>query len=179
MATTYHELSGKAVWAKLTKPDDKFTPAWSIGLVLDDEAYSSFKALKKQYGLRMNLKDTDNTPGFEDGEEYITLRRKVEKKTAKGDWVNEPPVVEDDQGNTIGDLVGNGSTVTVEFLIYSFTYQGKEGHAAEFTKVIVHDLVRYEKPTDTPVPANAATQRSIASSETPDGLPPVKTPRKF
>lgn len=167
MATTYHKLSGKAVWAKTNKPDTKFEPAWSIGLVLDDEGRAEFKALKKAHGLRMNLRDTDNTPGFEDGEEYVTFKRKVTKKW--GD--NEPPVVEDDQGNHIADSIGNGSTVTVEFLIYTYTFQGKEGSAAEFTKVIVHDLVRYEKPTESATPAEKA--------ETDSGLPPVKTPRKF
>lgn len=166
MATTYHKLSGKAVWAKTIKPDTKFEPAWSIGLVLDDEGRAEFKALKKAHGLRMNLRDTDNTPGFEDGEEYVTFKRKVNKPT----WVNEPPVVEDDQGNHIGDSVGNGSVVTVEFQIYTYTYQGKPGAAAEFNKVIVHDLVWYEKPTETPEPTKV---------ETSDGLPPVKTPRKF
>ena len=170
MATTYHKLSGKAVWAKVHRPDTKFTPAWSIGLVLDDENKKAFKAIKKEFNLRMGLKDTDNTPGFDDGEEYITFKRKVEKDTRKGKWVMDPPVVEDVQGNHIAEDLGNGSDVTVEFLIYGYEYQGVAGNAAEFLKVTVHNLVRYEKDKTQAAP----------ESEVADNMPPVaKKARPF
>ena len=160
MATTYHKLSGKAVWAKVHRPDTKFTPAWSIGIVLDDENKKAFKALKKEYGLRMNLKDTDNTPGFDDGMEYIVLRRKVDKPWGK----HESPVVEDPKGNHIAEDIGNGSDVTVEFNVYGYNYQGAPGNAAEFSKVTVHNLVVYEKPQ-----ATTASEPEVA-----DDMPPVQ-----
>ena len=168
MATTYHKLSGKAVWAKVHRPDTKFTPAWSIGIVLDDESKKAFKALKKEYGLRMSLKDTEETPGFDDGEEYIVLRRKVDKPWGK----HEAPAVEDPQGNHIAEDVGNGSDVTVEFNVYGYNYQGAPGNAAEFSKVIVHNLVRYEKEKT----------QAVSPKEEPvaDDMPPVaKKARPF
>lgn len=162
MATTYHKLSGKAIWAKVHKPDTKFEPQWSIGLVLNDDERVKFKSLKKEFGLRMSFKDVP-----ESDEEYVTFRRKVNKPT----WTNEPPVVEDEEGNHISDLIGNGSAVTVEFEIYTGKYKEQPYAAAQFNKVIVHDLVRYEKPaTQEPTPA---------STDSGDSLPPVKTPRKF
>jgi len=167
MATTYHKLSGKAVWAKVHRPDTKFEPQWSVGIVLDDEELAKFKALKKEYKLRATFKETDERSGLEEGLEYLTFRRRVKKPW--GD--NTPPAVEDEQGNHIAENVGNGSDITVEFQIYSYNYQGKPGHAAEFNKIIVHDLVRYEKP--------ATQELTPANTDSSDSLPPVKTPRKF
>lgn len=165
MPTTYHKLSGKAVWAKVHRPDNKYN-TWSIGLVFDDEGLAQWKKLRKEFKLGSRTNETEGTPGFEDGLEYITLRRKVAKPW--GD--HSPPEVVDEQGNHIAENLGNGSDVTVEFMVYEYKAYGG-GNAMEFTKVTVHNLVRFERPTET---------TGVSAPVDSGGLPPTaKQARPF
>lgn len=129
MASNYYYLSGKAKWAKLFKPDDKYKN-WQIQVYLD-------AASMKQYdesGMTMAKKQDD------DGV-FVTFRR-PEAKVIKDELVKfDPPTVLDTDGNKLEQLVGNGSDVTIKVIVYD-TMKGK-GHRLEAVKV--NKLVPYVK----------------------------------
>ena len=129
MASSYYYLTGKAKWAKLFKPDDKYKN-WQIQVYMDEPSMKTFE----ESGMTMTKK-TD-----EDGS-FVTFRR-PEAKVIKDELVKfEPPTVLDAEGNKLDQLVGNGSDVTVKVIVYD-TMKGK-GHRLEAVKV--NKLVPYVK----------------------------------
>lgn len=129
MASSYFYLSGKAKWAKLFKPDDKYKN-WQIQVYLDDESMKVYD----DSGMTMQKKRDD------DGV-FVTFRR-PEAKVIKDELVKfDPPAVVDGNGNKLDQLVGNGSDVTVKVIVYD-TMKGK-GHRLEAVKV--NKLVPYVK----------------------------------
>lgn len=143
MATNYYYLSGKAKWAKLFKPDDKYKN-WQINVYLDDASKKTFT----ESGMSMQPKRDD------DGE-FITFRR-PEAKLIKNDLIKfDPPTVLDADGKPLDKLVGNGSEVTIKVVVYD-TIKGK-GHRLEAVKV--NKLVEYVKQ-DTPTVSPGAMQGS-------------------
>lgn len=144
MASNYFFLSGKAKWAKLFKPDDKYKN-WQIQVYLDDESMKIYDAS----GMTMQKKtDADGV--------FVTFRR-PEAKVIKEELVKfEPPSVLDASGNKLDQLVGNGSDVTVKVIVYD-TMKGK-GHRLEAVKV--NKLVPYVKQETAPAQAAAASSGS-------------------
>lgn len=128
MATEIHYFTGKAKWAKVHEPDEKYNN-YQICLYMDEDS----RARYDKSGLR--LKDRED----EDGE-YIQFRRNHEGYY-KGEeaHVFGPPTVLNEDGETITDLVGNGSDVTVKVEIYD-TKMGR-GHRMEAVRV--NELVEY------------------------------------
>jgi hypothetical protein len=152
MASSYYYLSGKAKWAKLFKPDDKYKN-WQIQVYLDDQSMATYD----ESGMTMQKKqDEDGT--------FVTFRR-PEAKVIKDELVKfNPPDVLDASGNKLEQLVGNGSDVTIKVIVYD-TMKGK-GHRLEAVKV--NKLVEYVKQDIAPVAAVAA---AAAGSKT--ALKPV------
>lgn len=133
MATSYVYLSGKAKWARLFTPDDKYKN-YKIDVCLDEDSRKKFA----ESGMTM-------TPKPQEDGEYITFRR-PEAKLIKNELVKfEPPAVTDANGNKVEALVGNGSDVTIKVVVYD-TIKGK-GHRLEAVRV--DKLVEYVKQ-DTP-----------------------------
>jgi hypothetical protein len=129
MASNYYFLTGKAKWAKLFKPDEKYKN-WQIQVYLDDESMKTFA----ESGMTMQKKQDD------DGT-FVTFRR-PEAKVIRDELVKfDPPTVLDSDGNKLEQLVGNGSDVTVKVIVYD-TMKGK-GHRLEAVKV--NKLVPYVK----------------------------------
>lgn len=121
MATQYFYLSGKAKWAKLFKPDEKYNN-FQINLYLDKPSLELFDKLGLQLTKR---KDDEGT--------YVTFRRPP-NKLIKGELVNfGPPKVMDKDNNPSDKLVGNGSEVTIKIGVYD-TIKGK-GHRLEAVRV--------------------------------------------
>lgn len=147
MASSYYYLSGKAKWAKLFKPDDKYKN-WQIQVYMDDESMKIFDGS----GMSMNKKqDEDGT--------FVTFRR-PEAKVIKDELVKfDPPVVVDADGNKLDQLVGNGSDVTIKVIVYD-TMKGK-GHRLEAVKV--NKLVPYVKQETAPT----ASAEAMASTAKP------------
>jgi hypothetical protein len=129
LASSYYYLSGKAKWAKLFKPDDKYKN-WQIQVYMDDPSMKIFD----ESGMTMQKKqDEDGT--------FVTFRR-PEAKVIRDELVKfNPPEVLDAEGNKLEKLVGNGSEVTVKVIVYD-TMKGK-GHRLEAVKV--NKLVEYVK----------------------------------
>lgn len=134
MASKYYYLTGKAKWARLFTPDDKYKN-YKIDLALDDASKEAFA----ESGMQLNSK------AAEDGIFY-TFRR-PESKVIKGELVKfDPPSVTDKDGNKVESLVGNGSDVTIKVVVYD-TMKGK-GHRLEAVRV--NELVEYKKPEEVP-----------------------------
>lgn len=126
--TRTYTYTGKAKWAMLFKPDEKYG-TYKITLYPD-------KAGLKQYikvGHQGEVKED------EDGK-FVTFRRKPQVLTKKGTiWELGPPVVVGDDNEPIDQLVGNGSKVevTVE------TYNTAKGLGTRLAKVKVLELREY------------------------------------
>jgi len=139
MSTQYFYLSGKAKWAKLFKPDEKYGN-FQINVYLDEPSLSLFDKLGLQLQKR---KDEEGT--------YVTFRR-APKKLIKGELVDfGPPKVLDKDNNPSEKLVGNGSEVTIKVATFD-TVKGK-GHRLDAVRV--EKLVEY-MPTKTEEGAAAA-----------------------
>lgn len=139
MASSYYFLSGKAKWAKLFKPDDKYKN-WQIQVYLDDPSMKIYD----ESGMTMQKKTDD------DGQ-FVTFRR-PETKIIKEELVKfDPPTVMDTDGAKLDQLVGNGSDVTIKVVVYD-TMKGK-GHRLEAVKVT--KLIPYVKQETVEVSAGA------------------------
>lgn len=144
MASSYYYLSGKAKWAKLFKPDEKYKN-WQIQVYLDDASMKTYD----ESGMTMQKKRDDD--GI-----FVTFRR-PEAKVIKDELVKfDPPSVLDTDGNKLDQLVGNGSDVTVKVIVYD-TMKGK-GHRLEAVKV--NKLVPYVKQDSAPAETVAAAAAS-------------------
>lgn len=129
MATREVYLSGKAKWAKVYKPDEKYRN-WTINVYLNPDSVKAYQAS----GMSMAYKEDD------DGK-FITFRR-PEAKLIKNEMVKfAPPKVVNKDGEPISDNIGNGSDVTVKVLVYD-TVKGP-GHRLEAVRV--DKLVEYAK----------------------------------
>jgi len=135
MATKYHKIKGNIKWAKnIIEPDDfRGSSNYKVTLYNVDEATWSKSGVQTRPKMD------------KDGDLCYTLKRPV-KKLIKGDIVEfgKPEFVMAD-GSPVDKLVGNGSTVEVEFI----TYDTSMGTGHRFNKVIVHDLIEYNPPEPT------------------------------
>lgn len=151
MASNYYYLSGKAKWAKLFKPDEKYKN-WQIQVYLDEPSMKVYD----ESGMTMQKKQDD------DGV-FVTFRR-PEAKVIRDELVKfNPPEVLDDAGNKMEQLVGNGSDVTIKVIVYD-TMKGK-GHRLEAVKV--NKLVPYVKQET----AEAATAAAAAPAAAKKAIP--------
>lgn len=140
MASKTHFFTGKAYWAKLEEPDQKYK-YWGINVALDDASKKEFK----DSGLQMETR-TDKKEGFE----YITFRRPT-KKLIKDELVDfEKPVIVDKDNKVMVDrpLIGNGSEVTVKVLVYD-SIKGK-GHRLEGVRI--NKLIEYTPSNEDEAP---------------------------
>lgn len=147
MATETYFLSGKAKWAKLITPDEKYQN-WQTQLYMDEESMKLYDLS----GMGMQKKkDEDGT--------YVTFRRPM-TKVIKGELIKfDPPEVIDEKGNLLKKPIGNGSEVTIKVIVYD-TVKGK-GHRLE--KVKVNKLVEYTKEGAAVKPEVAAAQAAVGA----------------
>ena len=155
MATREVLLSGKAKWAKVYKPDDKYQN-WTIQLYMDKDSLTTYQ----ESGMSMAVKKDD------DGN-YVTFRRPM-AKLIKNELVKfNPPRVLDSNNQPFDKNIGNGSDVTLKVLVYD-TIKGP-GHRLEAVRV--DKWVEYVKQ-DAPSAAVAATAAAPAKAASAAGLPP-------
>lgn len=135
MATQTHYFKGKAQWAKVYKPDEKYGK-FSIDLGMSQEDAAKFREI----GLKNTFKERDNLY-------WITLRRDPEKMV----WKNQeqvkagPPEIKDADGHPFSELIGNGSEVTVKFVTYDYNNSNGKGKGSRLESVRVDKLVEYKK----------------------------------
>jgi hypothetical protein len=143
-------LTGKAYWARVYEGNhDEFggKEFYKITVALDNESWSKYST--SGLGLKPKaISSEDDTLG-------ITFRRDVHAKSGVGKngkpWSlgGGPPLVINEDGNEMDDLIGNGSVVQVKIDTYKVAngpMKGKSGHRLEAVKVL--ELVSYEPPED-------------------------------
>ena len=120
-------LEGVAMWASITTPNTKFTPVYSINLVVDGSVADTFSS------RGFKVKDTEEGP-------TLVIQRKV---TSKDGSLNSPPVLVDRQKNPLDVNVGNGSEVRVHYKEWESTWNGNVFKGLDLCGVQVVKLVEY------------------------------------
>lgn len=140
MPTKYVTFDGKAKFAKVYQNqcdrDPRFLNErtggkWSIDVILTDESMKTFKAL----GIRQQLVR-------DEGEVRFTRKEYRPSGEPLG-----PPVLDLPEGTPEGTFIGNGSDVTITCELYTVT-KPRETNVLRLVSVLVHDLVRYERPAE-------------------------------
>lgn len=123
-------LEGKAYWAFVTTPNTKFTPAYSVNLVVDDETANSFRT------RGFTVKDMDEGPA-------LIIKRKVDGPRG---MVREAPKLYDKSKREIDVSVGNGSHVKVQYKEWETSWNGQDFRGLDFQAMQVLDLIEYNAP---------------------------------
>lgn len=135
MATKVYYFRGTCKYAKVYEPDENFdkkTKSYKINMYLDDASWDLFD----QSGIQLEKRLDKN-----EDTRYVIFKR-AEFMMRKGNYEKlDPPSVINNDGESITDLIGNGSTVVCKVTVYD-TLRGK-GHRLEAVKV--ETLVPYDK----------------------------------
>jgi hypothetical protein len=123
-------IEGKAYWSFVTTPNTKFTPAYSVNLVVDDSTADSFR------GRGFTVKDMEEGPA-------LIIKRKVDGKDG---MVRQAPKLFDKSKREIDVNVGNGSHVKVQYKEWDTKWNGQVFKGLDFQAMQVLDLVEYNSP---------------------------------
>jgi hypothetical protein len=129
-------IEGKAYWASVTTPNTTFEPIYSVDLVVDDELASKFEAEGHRV-KDLSVKDPSGMPVSVG--RAITIKRKV---NGPNGMIRRAPKLYNSNKEIIDDMIGNGSTVKVQYNEYDWTWQGKAGKGLDFKAMQVLDLVQ-------------------------------------
>lgn len=141
-------VEGKAYWASITRPNEKFEPMWRIDLAVDDKTASEFQ--KEGFQIGETVVDNQTIKNI------IKFKRKVNK--ANGDKNQQPQLV-DAEKNPLDKIVGNGSKVKVMYKSYDWNYKGKTGKGLDLQAVQVLDLVEYTPKEDFEVEGSSSGEK--------------------
>lgn len=131
MAGTFY-FEGKAKWAKVYKPDEKYN-RYTIDVFLDEPSWASYR----KSGLQLKTRDDP-----EDGK-YVRFALAA-SRLVKDEIVKAKPEVYDKDNNPITTDIGNGSKVTVKVE----TFDTKNGPGHRLVAVRVEELVPYSSSKD-------------------------------
>ena len=134
MGATKYYMSGEAMWAKVyeqNKDNYKGKTFFSIDLKVSDEDYERFRATGSGHKPKKG----------DDGKWVISFRRNED--AAREEWGGPPTVITeapDNPGKYIPftELIGNGSEVTVSFVVYDAPQYGVRGTRLESVRVDRH-----------------------------------------
>jgi len=143
-------VEGKAYWASITRPNEKFEPMWRVDLAVDDATASEFQ--KQGFSIG------ETTINDETIKNIIKFKRKVSK--ANGDRNQQPQLV-DAEKKPLDKIVGNGSKVKVMYKSYDWNYKGKTGKGLDLQAVQVLDLVEYTPKEDFEVEGSSSDGTEI------------------
>lgn len=127
-------ITGKASWAHVQTPDDRYPPAkYSINVAVDEDTATELK----KAGLRVK----------KEGEDLVfKVKRNVLK--VDGTEAGKPNIV-DAENKPFEDNIGNGSIVNVQIRPYEYSNNFGSGVSADLEGVQVVDLVPYDGPSGT------------------------------
>lgn len=145
-------VSGKAFWAILDKPQNKFDPdrlKYSLDLALDKQGV---KAMKSE---GFNIKNKDDARG-----DFVTIY--TYEYTSKGNLLPKPRVFDASKAQVHNVLIGNGSEVNVSYKKQDYNVGGNKGSRPVLRDVQIVSLVEYSPPDEfaktdgyiAPVPAD-------------------------
>ena len=121
-------VQGRAYWSFVTTPNTKYTPAYSVNLVVDDEVADSFR------NRGFTVKDMDEGPA-------LIIKRKVDGPRG---MIREAPKLYDKSKREINVTVGNGSLVKVQYKEWETQWNGQDFRGLDFQAMQVIDLVQYK-----------------------------------
>ena len=123
-------IKGHAYWACITTPNTKFTPAYSVNLVVDRKVADDFKA------RGFTVKEQEEGPA-------LIIKRKV---NGPNGMVRQAPRLMDANKRDIDINVGNGSEVNVQYKEWESTWNGQQFKGLDLQAVQVLNLVEYGAP---------------------------------
>ena len=128
-------LEGKAYWASVTTPNTTFEPVYTVDVVVDEEVANSFEA--RGFKVKeMSVKD-ENGSATPIGR-ALTIKRKV--NGANG-MVRSAPKLFDKNKEPLDTIVGNGSTVKVQYNEWETDNKYGRFKGLDFQAMQVLDLV--------------------------------------
>ena len=123
-------IEGKAYWSFVTTPNTKYTPAYSVNLVVDESTADSFR------DRGFTVKDMEEGPA-------LIIKRKVDGKDG---MVRQAPKLFDKSKREIDVTVGNGSHVKVQYKEWDAKWNGQVFKGLDFQAMQVLELVEYNAP---------------------------------
>ena len=123
-------VEGRAYWASVTTPNTKYTPVYSVNLVVDDSVAEDFRS------KGFPVKDMDEGPA-------LIIKRKV---NGPNGMVRQAPKLLDKNKNAMNVSVGNGSIVNVQYKEWETTWNGTQYKGLDFQAMQVLDLIEYAAP---------------------------------
>ena len=123
-------IEGRAYWSFVTTPNTKFTPSYSVNLVVDESTADSFR------DRGFTVKDMEEGPA-------LIIKRKVDGKDG---MVRQAPRLYDKSKREIDVTVGNGSHVKVQYKEWDTKWNGQVFKGLDFQAMQDLDLVEYNAP---------------------------------
>ena len=123
-------LEGFAYWPFVTTPNTKYTPEYSVNLLVTPDVADSFR------NRGFTVKEMDEGPA-------LVIRRKVNGPEG---MVRQAPKLLDRSKNPIDVSVGNGSKVKIQYKEWESTWNGQQYKGLDFQAMQVIDLVSYGSP---------------------------------
>ena len=123
-------IEGRAYWSFVTTPNTKFTPSYSVNLVVDESTADSFR------DRGFTVKEMEEGPA-------LIIKRKVDGKDG---MVRQAPRLYDKSKREIDVTVGNGSHVKVQYKEWDTKWNGQVFKGLDFQAMQVLDLVEYNAP---------------------------------
>lgn len=154
-------MTGKIYWAKVVgKPFNKYQSdekEWSFDLSVD-------KKTMKQLISEGVPKESFKNKGNEQGDFLKFARNAVNRDSAPA----QPFRIVDAQGNDWGnELIGNGSTVNIKYVLNEKTYKGKNYLKPACLAIQVWDHVKYQPKS--PFPSKGVSTEQDDTSVAPTG----------
>jgi hypothetical protein len=120
-------VEGHAYWSFVTTPNTKFTPCYSVNLVVDPEIAEDYRS------RGFPVKDMEEGPA-------LIIKRKV---NGPNGMIREAPDLIDRYKKPLNVAVGNGSRVKVLFKEWDTKWNGTVYKGLDFKAMQVLDLVEY------------------------------------
>jgi len=120
-------VEGHAYWSFVTTPNTKFTPCYSVNLVVDPEIAEDYRS------RGFPVKDMEEGPA-------LIIKRKV---NGPNGMIREAPDLIDRYKQPMNAAVGNGSRVKVLFKEWDTKWNGTVYKGLDFKAMQVLDLVEY------------------------------------
>ena len=128
-------LEGKAYWASVTTPNTTYEPVYTVDLVVSDDVANDFEAR----GFRVkDLSIKDENGGETSVGRALTIKRKV---NGPNGMVRNAPKLFDKNKQPMDDVVGNGSTVKVQYNEWETDNKYGQFKGLDFQAMQVIDLV--------------------------------------
>ena len=121
-------VEGTAYWASIRQPNTTFEPMYTINLVVDDEIAKDFASRGH------SIREMEEGPA-------IVIKRKV---NGPNGMTRKAPRLLDSDKNDVDVLIGNGSTVRVQYSEYDWEYNKKKGKGLDLQAVQIVNLVPYK-----------------------------------